>query len=448
MLRASAVYLFLTVSICASAMAGEFVPFVIPAKPNPESLIAVKSIESIGVSHDRLVARDSHFYNGEKQVKLWGVNLSFNANFPTHKDAEEVAARLAQAGVNTVRCHHMDTSLWPRGIWDEKEPTKLKAEALDRLDYFIDQLAKQGIWVDINLHVGRGHSRYIGIPSSNDSYDKISCLFTTALIEAQKKYATDLLGHVNKYRKVRYADDPAVALVEITNENSFFMWDGEEKLRTLPDYYADILQKLYNTWLLEKYGSEAKLRSAWGKNAESLGRNFLRNGSFNLAGPGGTGAQNWNVEQHNGCKASASIERYKSKKALRYDIRNIDDTDWHLQLTNAGFALEEGKYYTVIFEAAAAAPREIRCSVSQAHDPWGNMGLTRTVELTTDWKEFKCGFVASSDDDNCRVSFTLGGDKSSVYLANVQLRPGGRMGLDKSESLENQSVKLYGDNET
>ncbi len=47
---------------------------------------------------------------------------------------------------------------------------------------------------------------------------------------------------MNPYRKVRYADDPAVAFVEITNEDSFFMWDGEETLRTLPPYYAAILR--------------------------------------------------------------------------------------------------------------------------------------------------------------------------------------------------------------
>ncbi len=440
--------LLLGALICGLAAGGEFVPFVIPAKPNPESLIAVKSIEPIGVRHGRLVARDSHFYNGGERVRLWGVNLSFNASFPSHEDAPYIAARMAQAGVNTVRCHHMDTSLWPRGIWDEKEPTKLKAEALDRLDYFIDQLARQGIWVNINLHVGRGHSRYIGLPRSNENYDKVSCLFTPALIEAQKKYARDLLGHVNKYRKIRYADDPAVAMVEITNENSFFMWDGEERLRTLPDYYAAILQKMYNDWLLKKYGSESKLRLEWGKDAEPLGKNFLRNGAFSLAGSGGRGALNWNVEQHEGCKASASIDSYKTKKALRFDIQKKDETDWHLQLTNAGFALEEGKYHTVSFEAAASGPREIRCSVSQAHDPWGNMGLSRTAELTADWKEFTMGFVARRDDEDCRISFTLGNNSTSVYFANVQLRPGGRIGLGKVELLKDRSVKLYGNNES
>jgi hypothetical protein len=34
---------------------------------------------------------------------------------------------------------------------------------------------------------------------------------------------------------VRLADDPAVAFVEINNEDSLFMWGWEDKLRRLPD---------------------------------------------------------------------------------------------------------------------------------------------------------------------------------------------------------------------
>ena len=201
--------------------ADDFVPFVIPAKPNTESPIAIPSYEPIGTTSSRLVVRSNHFYCGDKRVRLWGVNLSFGANLPQHEDAAYIAARLAAAGVNAVRCHHMDTSRWPRGLWNAEDGKNISLEAFDRLDYFIDQLARHGIWVNINLHVGREHSRYLGLPETNRNYDKISNIFTPALIDAQKQYARDLLTHVNRYRDVRYVDDPAVAIVEITNENSF-----------------------------------------------------------------------------------------------------------------------------------------------------------------------------------------------------------------------------------
>jgi hypothetical protein len=249
--------LFLSFSASETVGADNFVPYVIPAKPAENSPIAFAAAEPIGADAERLAASGGHFYRGDKRVRLWGVNLSFGANFPKHEDAPYVAARLAAAGVNTVRCHHMDTARWPRGIWNAEDGKTISAEALDRLDFFIDQLARRGIFVNINLHVGRAHSEYLGLPKTNRQYDKVCNIFTPALVDAQKQYARELLTHVNRYRKVRYADDPAVAIVEITNENSFFMWDGDKALRALQPHYANILHSKYNTWLRARYGTDA-----------------------------------------------------------------------------------------------------------------------------------------------------------------------------------------------
>jgi len=424
------------------------VPFVIPAKPNPNSLIAFTSFEPIKTDSNRLQALDGHFYRSGERVRLWGVNLSFGANMPRHEDAPYIAARLAAAGVNSIRCHHMDTARWPRGLWNAKDGKTISSEALDRLDYFIDQLARLGIFVDINLHVGRAHSEYLGLPKTNRQYDKISNIFTPALIDAQKQFARQLLTHVNPYRKVRYADDPAVAIVEITNENSFFMWASEETLRTLPAYYANILQKKYNAWLEKRYGSDEKLRMIWSEGAESLGKNLLSNSNLQMTTPGNNVPTNWNLEQHSGCRALLSKKRYQSKESLCIEIDKADDTEWHLQFNQGGVSLKAGQYYTVIFEAAADEPREISCSVSQAHSPWSNLGLSRQVELTQQWQTFRLGFVAKSGDDNARLSFAFGTGKVPIHLTNVQFHSGGRISLQKGESLRNASIVVFADNES
>ena len=440
-------FLIFGLLICTFAYSGaaaDFVPFVIPAKPNLESLIAVTSFEPILIGSDRLLADRGHFYRAGKRVRLWGVNLSFGANLPTHEDAPYIAARLAAAGVNSVRCHHMDTSRWPRGLWNSRDGKTIEPEALDRLDFFIDQLARQGICVNLNLHVGRSHSQYLGLPETNRQYDKISNIFTPELINAQKKFARELLGRVNPYRKVRYADDPAVAIVEITNENSFFMWSSAETLRTLPIYYADILQKKFNDWLKQQYGSDEKLREAWSGGAQPLGRNLLTDSSLKSVNvPSG-----WQLEQHSGCKAVLRRQRYQSQDALRIDIDKSDETQWHLQFKQGGLSVKAGEYYTVTFDAAAEKPRKLSCGVSQAHEPWQNLGLSRRADLTQKWQAFRFGFVAKDDDDNARVSFAFGGSDVSFYLANVELCPGGRMGLGKSESVKNASVAVFADNES
>ncbi len=424
----------------------EFVPFVIPARIEPGQDIWASAGAPITPKSARLAA-DEHFYQ-DQRVRIWGVNLCFGANFPTHEDAPHVAARLAAAGVNSVRCHHMDTSRWPRGIWNGRDGRTIEPEALDRLDFFINELAKRGIWVNINLHVGHSHSRYTGLPETNTNYDKIVGIFTPALIDAQKQYARDLLTHVNPYRKVRYADDPAIAFVEITNEDSFFMWDGDEKLRTLPPYYAEILQGQFSSWLRRKYGADNALRTAWAKGVQPSGKNMLQNSTFADWEADGRSPRHWRAEQHEGCQASLSRSPGMPENAVQIKIDKANDTEWHLQLTQGGFPVVDGRYFTVSFKAASRRPRTISCGVSQAHSPWGNLGLSRRVELGADWKTFTFGFVASADDDNARISFGFGGNKTAFQLAGVELRPGGQVGLAEGESLEAGKVKLFQENES
>lgn len=423
--------------------AQDFVPFAIPVEPNLRSPIAVTSFVPINVNSERLQAREGHFWKGSERIRLWGVNLSFAANFPVHADAVKIAGRMADAGVNTIRCHHMDTSLWPNGIWDSKDPKRLSAEALDRLDFFINELAKRGVFVNINLHVGRAHSQYLHLAQANTDYDKIVGIFTPALVAAQRGYASDLLTHKNPYRgNTHYADDPAVALVEITNEDSFFMWSGNQDLRSLPAYYAGVLQGQFDAWLKEKYGSTSALAEAWAKDTQPLGRNMLNNSLLT------SDAQGWNLEQHNGCKAQLLSTSYQGQQALRVQILIKDDTEWHLQLNQGKLAVQAGAYYTVTFQAAADQLRSIGCNVGQAHDPWRGLGLSRRIDLSPQWRTFKLGFVATEADTHARVNLSFGNDATTFYLANVEMQPGGQVGLAPGEALDANTVALFHENES
>ncbi|MDR7435875.1 MAG: hypothetical protein QN189_12225 [Armatimonadota bacterium] len=216
------------------------------------------------------------------QTKFWGVNLSQGANFPDHEIAERLAARLAKLGFNLVRLHHMDSAYEPRGIWDRNftDTRHLSPVQLDRLDYLIAQLKASGIYVDINLHVGRSFTEADGVAEASliPRLSKFVTLFDRRLIDLQKEYAQQLLTHRNPYTGMRYIEDPAVALVEVTNENSLFAgWfngalDREEIPATrphdpwrspIPPSYRRELDILWNRWLLRRYGSRQALESAW-----------------------------------------------------------------------------------------------------------------------------------------------------------------------------------------
>jgi len=433
------------VSAAGSAIAADMVPFAIPMAPNPESAIALP-YEPVPTDAAWITVKDGRFVVGEERVKIWGVNLCFGACFPKPEDAKRIAARMAAAGVNSVRFHHMDTSRWPRGILDSKDPMKLHPEALDRLDVFLDQLARHGIRANLNLHVGREASRALGLPRSNTRYDKIVGIFTPRLVEAQKQYARDLLTHVNKVRKVRYADDPAVAFVEITNEDSLFMWSAARDLRALPGYYAKILQGRFCRWLKGRYGSTQGVRAAWARGAEPLGDNMLADPEFKMPKVGDPSLKHWTTEMHDGCRFKV-VHPPGDPKAVRMEIEKADGTSWHMSFKQRPLSLKGGRYYTVRFRARADQPRPIGYSVGQDAEPWHNLGLSGSVSLTTEWQAFRAGFVAKEDNELARLTFAFSGSAVPVELADVSLCPGGREGLREDESLEAGRIALFAPSE-
>jgi len=68
------------------------------------------------------------------------------------------------------------------------------------------------------------------------------------MIELQKEFARDLLQHVNPYTGLAYRDDPAVAIVEINNENGLVSRWWEKGLDDMPQVYADELARQWREW--------------------------------------------------------------------------------------------------------------------------------------------------------------------------------------------------------
>src|SRR5690606_9968833 len=71
-------------------------------------------------AESRLFVKNGHFYrigpdlipftNDDTRERLFGVNLSFAANFPNQEQALRVAKRLRKLGFNAVRLHHLDSA--------------------------------------------------------------------------------------------------------------------------------------------------------------------------------------------------------------------------------------------------------------------------------------------------------------------------------------------------
>ncbi|KPK57395.1 MAG: hypothetical protein AMK73_10200, partial [Planctomycetes bacterium SM23_32] len=177
---------------------------------------------------------DGHLYVGDERVRFFGVDLAFSGNIPLKQDAPKIAARMAKFGINIVRFHIMDMQRFPEGILAKDVPhtRDLEPEGMDRLDYFIAQLKASGIYVNLNTLTYRYINRHDGLPAEIEELPRaqdrnIVGFFYAPAIELQKEYARKLLTHRNPYTGLTYAEDPAVALVEIHNENGLLhAWLG------------------------------------------------------------------------------------------------------------------------------------------------------------------------------------------------------------------------------
>ncbi|MEL7240470.1 MAG: hypothetical protein AAGK78_16560, partial [Planctomycetota bacterium] len=231
---------------------------------------------------------DFVFENDDEPVRFFATNIGAAEAFPSKEEADYLAARMAKAGINLVRLHHLDNQ-WMYGqdeigtIWDTSEGKHqdFNPEALDRLDYLIHAFKERGIYVNLNLKVSKELGEADGFPPEAEMgrehyrHQKRLDRFHPRMIELQKDFARKLLNHENAYTGLRYADDPAIAIVEINNENSIMHeWPGQP-LGTgwdrTTDYFRDELTSQWNTWLQTRYANKAELIAAWGYGGGELG---------------------------------------------------------------------------------------------------------------------------------------------------------------------------------
>jgi hypothetical protein len=404
--------------VCGRASAAELFPFVLPWDDASPGFVSASPDKPAG-ARGFVVARDGHLYAGDKRIRFWGVNVCFSGAFPERADAEKIAARMAKFGVNCVRFHHMDTSVAPNGIL-QKDKRTLDPAQLEKLDYFIAQLKANGVYANLNLHVGRV---YPGLPTweSMPHYHKGVDNFHPPMIEMQKEYARDLLTHLNPYTKTRYVDEPAVAFIEINNENGLFREWYDTGLEEIPAVIADEFSRQWNDWLKQKYADTAALRRAWNDGEQPLGAEML--------------ARKWNLEQHGGAKANLT----KTNDALCLAITATGKENWHVQLSQSGLAVKRGQTYTISFRAKADAPRKLSVGISQTNNPWRSLAHA-SVRLTREWQTFTLPVSPDADEPNARYIFSgLGLEKCAVHLADLSLKPGGILGLRDGESLGNIS---------
>ena len=395
-------------------------PFQLPWDDASESATNISWLNDKPAGRDGLVhVKDGHLFAGEKRLRIFGVNTCFAANFPDKDMAPKVAARMAKFGINCVRFHHMDMLSAPGGIF-AKDGRTLDPGQLDKLDFFIAELKKNGIYADLNLHVSR---TYPDCPRAekkgNPDYDKGVDNYCAAMIALQKDYARDLLTHVNAYTGKRYADEPAVALVVINNENAlgFQWWAGQ--MDDLPNPYREELESLWAAWILKKHGSDEAARKAWSEGAREPGAEMLADPS-------------WSFEQHGGASQSHSVEN----GLITLIVRNPGTESWHVQFSTSPLAVKAGSYEVRFRWRASESGVDIKdanlsVALMQSHEPWKVLG-SANVKSRVPFHEASATIQITEADDKARLTIGGMGKTPGVFefsglkqFTGISLRPAG-----------------------
>jgi hypothetical protein len=222
-------------------------------------------------SGDRVFVKDGHFYTvgkdlkpgtaDDQRVRFFGVNTAFGANFPEAQDAVRIAKRLRRLGINLVRLHHMDSS--PdrdpndaRSLLTTGPYPSLNPVSVARLRGFLDALKSEGIYVNLNLHVGYEFRPAVdqvpAIPGADrlPAQSKPLHIFYPRMQDLQVEYTRKVI------EALKLKNDAVLAMVEIDNETSLLdAWQRNQIERLVTGDYREELERQKRAFLRDQADS-------------------------------------------------------------------------------------------------------------------------------------------------------------------------------------------------
>ncbi|MCA9034832.1 MAG: hypothetical protein KDA91_06880 [Planctomycetaceae bacterium] len=198
-------------------------------------------------------------------IRFWAVNTTVH-----HRDdmaiINEHARWLAKRGVNMVRHHG---HLAPGSGSKLSEVNQKDIDAAWRL---VAAMRKQGIYVTISPYwaVSVKPQPAWGLKDAGGENLTGLIFFDTQLQAAYKSWLRALLRPPNPHTGIPLAEDPAVALFQIQNEDSLLFWTES----SIGSAQREQLARHFAAWLQKKYGSLAAATSAWGGPAGIRGDDF------------------------------------------------------------------------------------------------------------------------------------------------------------------------------
>ncbi len=224
---------------------------------SPDALLDLRSLNEHIAGENGFVGRSpegSDFVLGDgRPARFWAVN---DAAFGT--DLARHARFLAKRGINMVRFH---CNITPTGhdLMAIDEPDR------EKLWKGVAAMKKEGIYVTYSPYWA-GASRTkpaLGYLDDGGNHNWGLLFFDAKLQGAYKAWLRQVLTEKNPYTGIPLAEDPALAIIQIQNEDSLLFWT-EQGMKV--EAHKE-LRRQFAAFAAKKYGSLETAKSAW-QNAE------------------------------------------------------------------------------------------------------------------------------------------------------------------------------------
>jgi len=231
-----------------------------PDADSAQALLNLRTLNEAVAGQDGFVRlspdRQGFVLGSGEPARFWAVN---GYVFRKPPEATEAHARfLARRGVNMVRLH-LDI---PQ-LKNTQHIEQIDTDLLDRVHRYIAALKGQGIYVTICPYFPLAKAPEAwALPGVLSDGTAPAVIYTEPkLRDAYKAWVKAFYAAPNPYLDgVAIKDEPAVAVIQVLNEDSLFFWTADK----LPETQMRNLEQAFGKAMIERYGSIAETRKAWG----------------------------------------------------------------------------------------------------------------------------------------------------------------------------------------
>lgn len=195
-----------------------------------------------------------HSKTGQPE-RFWAVNAGGELTRMPPASLRYLARDLAKKGVNLVRIHG--------ALWKDNNFREIDLEKLAGLQRFVAALKSEGIYSCLSIYF----PLWLDIPAGDSlagytpGKKPFSLLFFNPEFQAiYQSWWKTLLTAPNPSGEP-LGRDPAVAMTELCNEDSYLFWTFSYD--NIPPPQMALLEKQFGQWLAKKYGSVEAALAAW-----------------------------------------------------------------------------------------------------------------------------------------------------------------------------------------